>query len=346
MIDVNVNKLSNSFSIGWPKEQVTEESVNQLMVEKFKNIVVSYEQRKNNPTIEALQNGPWMSNDYAIALKDGKQQPRLEWLIKKNALYWGLPPKGFTQKPYPGTPISGPESQMLQYQIADRVLPTQALENVKTGQFSFIDCAIAVQIAQYDTLRDVFGDNRFNARFASNSNVPLRLNPQMSQLEHYGLLKRVDYSLDAISPQLGEHMGCCNAPLYRVKHCNGEAAAFNVVCISPSSEKEKKFIGFGLSSEGITAKKIHEKLVEEFNKRPIDPTLICSAKINEYQASEYKDPTNVVESQIHCKLSDFQISLDDFEASVTMYKQGVSKDPIGLVNSGKRFDIEAIQKCM
>jgi hypothetical protein len=345
MIDVNVSKLSNSSSTGWPKEQVTEESVNRLLVEKFKNIVVSYEQRKNNPTNQALQNGPWMANDYAIALNDGKQQKRLEWLINKNAIYWGFPPKGFTQKPYPGTPITGPGSGMFLYQIADGVLPTQALENVKTGQFSFIDCGTAVNLAQYETLRDVFGATVFNARFASSGSFPLRMSPQNLQIQSLGLIKEIKYSVDAISPQLGENMCFNNIPLYGLKHLNGEAPAFNVICISPSSEQEKEFIGFGLSSVGITAKKIHGKLVEEFNQKPIDPKLICTAKINDHLENDCKNYLSELEPQINCKLSDFKISLDDFESAVTMYRQG-AKDPVGLLNIGKRFDIEAIQKHM
>ncbi|HEX4839491.1 MAG TPA: hypothetical protein VFU89_03510 [Rhabdochlamydiaceae bacterium] len=348
MINVSASKLSNPPSTGWPKEQVTEESVNRLFVEKFKNIVASYEQRKNNPTNVVLQTGPWMANDYASALSDRKQQEWLKWLIDKNAIYWGFPPKGFTQKPYPGTPTSGPESGMFQYQIADGVLPTQALENVKSGQYSFIDCGMAVQLARLETLRDVFGDNRFNARFASNGSFPLRMNPQNSLLESFGLIKEIQYSFNTISPQFGEQMACFNIPLYRMKHHNGEAVAFNVVCISPSSAEEKEFIGFGLSSVGIKVKKIYGKLVEEFNQNPIDPNLICSAKIQEYLVNENKDFVSKIESQINCKLSDFKISLDVFESAVTKYRPGEQgfDGPIGLYNSGKRFDIEAIQKHM
>jgi hypothetical protein len=128
---------------------------------------------------------------------------------------------------------------MLYYQIAGGVLPTQALENVKTGQFSFIDCGMAVNLAQFETLRDVFGDNRFNARFASSGSFPLGMKPQTLLIESLGLIKEIQYSFDAISPQLGEQMVFNNIPLYGVKHLNGEAGGFNVVCISPSSEIAK-----------------------------------------------------------------------------------------------------------
>ena len=87
-------------------------------------------------------------------------------------------------------------------------------------------------------------------------------------------------------------------------------------------------------------------MVEEFNKQPIDPNLICTAKINEYLVNEVKDFVSGVESQINCKLSDCKMSLDHFESAVTMYRQGESKDPIGLKKFGKRFDIEAIKKHM
>ena len=88
MISVNASKLSNSPSTGWPKEQVTEESVNRLFVEKFKSIVTSYEERKNNPTIQGLK---WLAK---TGHKIGENKLSFTHLNKK------IEGKNGTQKAY------------------------------------------------------------------------------------------------------------------------------------------------------------------------------------------------------------------------------------------------------
>ena len=65
------------------------------MIQKFTEIVVSYDQRKQAASLQDLATGPWYPNDYAAALQKHEQGERLGWLKANNAFFHGFPPKGF-----------------------------------------------------------------------------------------------------------------------------------------------------------------------------------------------------------------------------------------------------------
>jgi hypothetical protein len=325
-------------STGWTKEQVTEETVNRLFVQKFKEIVSSYEERKKVTSPGDLAIGPWYPNDFALASEKHKRGNMLDFLVKTHSFYHGFPPKGFNIVSDPKFPT---KISPCAYDLQKGVLPTEALDNVQNGQFSFIDCGIAVELGRYETVREIGGEERLNVRFSSDGACPLRLRPLMSSspLFALGLMKEVHYDTDAISPQFGDNVHFSNVSFYLLKHLNGESAGFNAVCISPSSEQDKKYIAFGLPVEGKTENGMNDVLHEEFNTIPIDLSLIFTEALVNHLRKEAKEKEAKFTAVAGEKISSCKIDREAFELLVQH-----SNHDVGLRPVAHRFDIEGIRK--
>ncbi len=333
------NSLYSNAPTGWSKEQVTEEAVNHLLMQKLKEIASSYMQRKQADSIQGLVSGPWYQNDYALALQKHRQTSRLDYLVKKNAFYHGFAPKGFDQEPNSSAPT---KFTPLSYQIQKDVLPTEALANVKTGQFSFIDCGTAIALARFETLREVFGANRFNDVFSGKGAFPLKLDRDITKtpLTSLGLVKEETFNVNAISPKLGDTVHFSNIPLYKIKHPNGEATGFNTVCISEFSEKEKKYIAFGLPAEGKTENEMSDVLMNEFNAKPITPSLIFTEDMIKHSKEQTRQREGEITEASGQDVSDVTINREEFEWAVNI----TNHMEAGMHPTVHRFDIQAIRK--
>lgn len=326
-------------SPGWAHEQVTEEAVNQLMIRKFTDIVASYDQRKHAASLKELATGPWYPNDYAAALEKHGQGKRMEWLRTKDAFFHGFPPKGFISQPNPATLTKIDPSS---YQIKPECLPSQALENIKTGQFSFTDCGSAVELAMYETLIDVLGEARFNEIFSAEGQSPLKLHPHVLKTPLYslGFVKEEMLSPDAISPNLGDNVYFSNIPLYTIKHPNGESKGFHAVCISPSDVVNKRYIAFGAPARGLTEGEMNDFMVDEFNAPPINPYQIFTKQMAAHFQLESRQAEAQFTAKTGIKIADFKVDRDQFEQTV---RQSAHK-MAGLSPIIKRLDIDAIRK--
>jgi hypothetical protein len=341
MLPPTTDQSAPAASHGWAHEQVTEETVNQLMIRKFTEIVASYDQRKHAGSLQELATGPWYPNDYAAALEKRGQGKRLEWLRTKDAFFHGFPPKGFISQPNPATLTKIDPSS---YQIKPEFQPFQALENVKTGQFSFTDCGSAVELAMYETLKVVLGEARFNEIFSAEGQSPLKLHPHVLKTPLYslGFVKEAMLDLDAISPNLGDNVYFSNIPLYTIKHPNGESKGFHAVCISPSDVVNKRYIAFGAPARGLTEGEMNDFMVAEFNAPPVNPYQIFTKQMAAHFQLECQQAEAKFTARSGIKIADFKIDRDQFEQTV----QQTAHKMAGLSPIVKRLDIDAIRKYM
>ena len=320
---------------GWSKEETTEDNVQKLMVSKFTEIVSDYDRRKQSDSVNDLEIGPWYPNDYARALQAHKQTARLKFLIDRNHLYHGFPPKGFTLVNNPDR-ITGKEP--LVYAIQADCLPTQALENVLQDRFSLIDCPMAVQIAMYTTLREILGDLRFNSRFSGKGPSPLSLQPNVLKTPLNSLEFIQEPEVEA--PCLADNVYFSNVPLYNIKQPNGESRGLHALCITPSHVKEKKYIAWGTSEDGKTEGEMYDFLIAEFNAQRIEPSLISTEKLNRAFASTIKARDEHFFRTTKKSITDFTIDRNYFEAII----KKTDYDEAGLYPIVKRLNIETILK--
>ena len=359
---------------GWSKEETTEDKVQKLMVSKFTEIVSDYDRKKQSGSVKDLATGPWYPSDYAIALEKLNQTKRLEFLVKKDAFFHGFAPKGFEQLDNPETPTG---KQPMGYVIKADCLPTQALENVRSGQFSLIDCGNAVELAMYATLREVLGDQRFNSRFSGDGPSPLTLHPhvQKNPLYSLGFVKEVRIkspdevrlaemlALGSHKPhqlshvahlvwssnlrklkdtevQLGDDAHFSNVPLYSLKHPNGESGGFHTVCVTPSDVKEKIYIAFGTSEDGKTEDGMEDLLIADFNAKPIEPSLVSTAKLTQIIAEKDKTNRAAFSASTGQKIADFTMNRNDFKAAI----EGLGREQVGLHPVVRRLNVETIRE--
>lgn len=320
---------------GWNKKDVTENSVRKLMVSKFTEIVGSYDQRKR--TQDLKEGGPWYANDYAATLINQKQTKRLDFFVQRNAFFHGFPPKGFDAI---ANPASLTKKEPFYYRIQPNCLPTDALQNVRSGQVSFIECSSAIELAIYETLREIMGDGRFNNLFSGSGQFPMTLSPHVKQTPLHSL--KLISSTNADTSQMGDWAYFANVPAYYSRHPNGESKGFNAICIGANQEGEKKYIAFGTSADGLTEQEMNRLLVKEFNEEPIDPTALFDQKLGAFFANESKELAARFFDQAGIQPSDLQITLDDLEITA----KDSDRELAGLTRHINYLNIVRIKECL
>jgi hypothetical protein len=325
---------------GWTKAQTTTEAVNQLLVQKFKEIIVAYEARKEAKSINDLAKGPFYPNDYAPGLRKHKCNKHLTWLINNNAFRHGLAPKGFDHEKDSSSKTG---FAIYSYQIQTDVLPTQALENVKDGDISFFDCGQIQELAIYDTLREITGDIDFNNTFSGIGSNPLKFHIHFTKtpLWNLGFAKEITIS-DTAQLHFGDLIHFANFRVYNNKHPYGDAGGFNTILISANDAAEKRYAAFGLPVDGKTEEQMNAVLVDELNKKPISLSSIFSGDMLNYVQNAYQNQTALFATQ-GIDLLNFQVSIHEFnrmrDQSMQQQRYDIGRKPVI-----RRLDIEAIHK--
>lgn len=322
----------------WTIEGTTKETVNQVLVRKFREIISDYNERRERKTNSDLGRGPWYANEYAALLINRNQQKRHEFFLGKGHYFHGFPPKFFNSVRKIDSPTG---IEMFKYKLKQDAKPSEALAAIKMGPVSFIDCSEAVFIAMYETIQEVLGEEKFDELFSSKGATPLVIDPAF----HRTALHQLGFIHEEVittEPQFGDVVHFGNLPLYSVKHPNGEEAGYNAICISQEDE-EKKYLAFGLASEGASEEEVNQNLLDAFNKEPIVPTSILTQRL----ASYFENQSLPVKHQI------FQATgkvVDKMTATMTEFKQVESQtaldriNKVGLKSIVKRLTVEAFHR--
>jgi hypothetical protein len=245
------------------------ERFNNRVVEVIKEIVAD-NFRRMQPDIDskdALNGGCFYGNEYYRILKNRGEVDRLNWFLNKGSFFHGYAsPKHFTmlndrEKVTKITPNF--------FLIKKGVTPCEALDAIRKG-ISFIGCGEACQIAYYEGIKTLFGEEKFNALFSANSKSPFAIGLD-SLRNPLNVLFTHTENPDVINK--GEMAFYSNTPSYSLKHINGEAAAYCAMCCD-ATVGEETFTTLGLAPGGSTASEISQKLLDEYNAAPINNEIV------------------------------------------------------------------------
>ncbi len=254
----------------WSVEECTQERLRDKVCEKFQAIVKDAEDRKNNyrSNINLLGSGYWYPIDYFKALTATKQTARLNHLKKNGSFHFGLPPKGFVHVADEERPGS---KRVFGYTLKEGVDPSKALKSVRES-LCFIDCQEAIQLAYYETLLEIWGEEVFNRRFGMESGNPLSFDADLSRtpLASVMLPEQIFETTDEhfyCSIQMADALYFKNIPFYAYKHPNGDGAGYHCLCCQ--ADGEKRFLTFGGPESGGNEGQMLELCAGEFNDTPI-----------------------------------------------------------------------------
>lgn len=219
--------------------------------------------------ITLLNSGCYYPNDYFRLLQEAKQKPRFDYFFNKGSFFHGhASPKHFTMLEAKNKP-TGVLANI--FVIKKGIQPSDALAALRQG-LNFIGCGETCQIAFYEGIKQLIGQNKFNALFANVQTNLLPFSINWDSLKN-PLCCLFMYSRDTSRYQLGDLVFFANVPLYRQKHINGEASGFFSICVDNTTGSER-FTTLGLSPNGSTRQEIKEKLLNEFNTSPIGNAIV------------------------------------------------------------------------
>lgn len=273
--------------LGWKKCECTDVKIRALLVKTFVTLVENAYTRQNSYKADTsvLDKGFWYPNVYAAALKEKGAIKRLDYLRERNAFYHGHPPKGFASVRDTASP-SG--IKVLTYVLSKGTSPAEGLNNVKST-LCFLDCQELVEIAYYEILHEVMGQDKFNTYFAAGGEHPLTLDLNLGLTPLTAFLS-ISHPLN--KPQLGDHLIFLNPPFYSYRHRQGEAKGYHAFCIEEGTVP--KFTSFGLNPKGLTEEEMLDTLVEEFNIEPIKNSTIITPELEKKITETYaKDNASI-----------------------------------------------------
>lgn len=226
-------------------------------VEKMGSLVSDSWKRSHSGKIADLRQGCFYPHGYFYLLKAKGQTKRLEWLRDKGCFYHGIAPsKYFDHIDRPSSPTG---KKLIAYRVKSGQLPSEALKALRTG-LTFLGCGEACQLAQYETLNEFLGDDKFNTLFAADSATPLTMGYN-SPFNPLGALSRSlerPVVIEKLQPGMVVYM--FNTRLYVIKHLTGAAQGDNVMYMG-----EGKFLGLGHKPKGSIPEEIAEDLVQKYN---------------------------------------------------------------------------------
>jgi len=251
----------------------------------------------------SLQRGFWYPHQYHHKLQEKGSEAcleRLNWLQKRGDFFHGyLSHSHFIHTHRADT--GSPTEQITEFQIKESVLPSEAMD-VIFSKIALVDCSNACQIAQYQTIRESIGDEKFNLLFQGrliigdylNPLNPLRYfltpchdgnHPQAQLCRELGIpikdsalgTRHLRDELDSIP--VGASVLFTNVDRYTKKHPIGSSAGFNVIYAG-----EDKYYAFRISQTAISSSAIFEYLINSFNAPPTEAEHLDAKSKNWYES--------------------------------------------------------------
>lgn len=267
---------------GWFSSQITEENVRNLVVEKAELVAADLERRQNEYKIDRqiLNQGFWYPTEYLQALaKIQGSAKRIEALKERNAVSFGLAPKGFDHLIDPETSQRCPHYKLREGTAAQGL-------NAIWNSVCFIDCAMALQLVFYEVFLEVLGECLFNDLFQINGFFPLQLTYLLQERSQFeGILQYIPFpaiasAADRSMLRAGDQAFFKNSSAYRTKHPFGYWRGFHMICMNRCTQNSpSRFTGLGAPSKGLLEGEILELFAKELRKPLADHTRWCSGAI-------------------------------------------------------------------
>jgi hypothetical protein len=260
---VTSNSSSFTSSTQQEEEDGLEFKIQELVVDKFIAIVRESNERastfRENPDV--LKKDFWYANTHYQALKQTKAFDVLNVLREHDCFYEGLPPDGFTEVEDPDY-LNG--IRILSYRLKEGIKPSDALRSTRES-LCYIDCQMAIELAYYEVLLDLLGENKFDDYFRFDGKHPLALDPDIFSTPLQDFIVFTPCPLTEM--RQGDQRYFANDPLYCSRHLHGEAQGYHTLCIQTSPEL--RVIAFGLTPEGLSEDELFDVCVEDFNLKPL-----------------------------------------------------------------------------
>jgi hypothetical protein len=274
---------STSFKSGWKPAECTNDRIGQVFIEKTQSLLIQADERKRSYLTDSqvLEKGFWYQNEYFVALREMERKTEKSWsgvfwnwmyptkldLFKRdNTFYHGYPPEGFSHVADTSS-ITG--KRVISYVLEPGQSAVQGLANLRE-KFSLIDCQTLLEIALYEVLLEVLGEERFNRCFQADGPDALKVDRQISETPLEKWMKTKDTkkgSLNNRPVRKGEAAYFGNVPIYTYKHPEEDLGGFHVVCMEGGAQA--KFLAFGLSSEGASEIGIIDHFIAGFQAEPL-----------------------------------------------------------------------------
>lgn len=128
--------------------------------------------------------------------------------------------------------------------------PSKAIKAYVNG-LTLSDCTTTLTAARYQTLLKLFGENKFDAIFSSDSNTPLSFFPNSKAFNLFNeTIEGINDENQVAFIKKGYDYFLSNRHLYKSKHLTGLYGGFSLVCMSTDGDGAK-FTGLGLPKEGL-----------------------------------------------------------------------------------------------
>lgn len=286
-----IQQLPKSHSIkSIVSEETTQEDIDELVSQYFAASCEKYYRRcslldklieaedpADDSFMEIMNSGPMYATDACRYVKRYVNKFNKYLLVQNTVL-------SQTQKLMAG--ICLPMDIYEQVPFMD-LLPDYSYIVVKNGKaadalsamkdkFSIIDCAMAGEIAYYETIMSLIGEKDFNMIFERDANRPFILSCDMRSLFELCSMtgEQENDNLTQIHPSLltikkGTVYFFMNHKEYINKHPYGVANGFNVMLVN-KVDKCLYFTGFGFPGCGLSVHDIIQELIDLFNRPAFD----------------------------------------------------------------------------
>lgn len=263
-----MNAVLNSLFTATQSPEAVRSRVTEKAIEVVRSIVSANQHNMAHYQTNSrlLDAGIFYPDDYYVALKQLKQQRRLDFLVQNNGFWCGYMPSNlFHMVPVERTPVNPAGFVGCFFVLNKGVLPSEALASLRQ-KTSIIGCGEVCQIAYYEAMRHLFGDEKFNALFSGDSTTPLTIGNSTQKKNPITFFLR---RLPPGSPiKKGHLVQFKNAAVYLGKSIVGSSASYITLCVDDTPGNEK-FTTLGLDSNGLTRADIVAILIKELNKPPL-----------------------------------------------------------------------------
>ncbi|MCK5895065.1 MAG: hypothetical protein KAG53_11855 [Endozoicomonadaceae bacterium] len=295
--------------------ETTQRDINRLVSENFSIFCKNYYKRtmkleeliaSDSPAdelfIATINSGPMYVTDCCRYVQSYKDKFKSHGLIKNTVLSnliklitLTCPPMDiYKQKPFMN------KLGQYHYVLAENVEATEALSALN-NTFSLIDCVMAYEIAFYNIILLLVGEEKFNKTFGNNEKTPLSVNfddafstPLEKYLSTDVTLLNDDYTEKLIRPSTAKEgiiYYFCNHKDYEKKHPLGAGRGFNAMVVDTKDEYPY-FASFGLHGDGLKYKEICDELIKLFNLSIFDDYCLPSLSVSfshDQEVSSFKD---------------------------------------------------------
>lgn len=233
----------------------TEKQLQKTIAETAQKISEVYHRTKNAYIMERKvpNEGVQYPLPYMKILKEANQTPRFNWFRDQGSALRGYL-EGFGHI----------ETDKLGFMALPSKKPSGALDQA-LNNVALLGCAEACQLAQWQGVRQVLGDEKFDALFGSTSPFKLIVanridNPLIRLRVHISNPKKQEI-------QLGDMVYVQNVPEYPKYDPFGPATGYNAICINQELGEPKITIQ-GLNPVGASIDEMGKDLYQELQKEP------------------------------------------------------------------------------